>query len=405
MIETKNELEKFITQNWRNVNSYLDAQAQNLELPIYSSVDIRESKNKVAPVDNNIYPAGFNNICTFDLIMASEKFKKFILKNYPEVKTIGIIPESNTKNAFYLDHLATLKSTLEKAGYSVNILSLDQTLFNNVSSLELTSHSEGKVLFQAGAVKNNRIIDLKSEESFDLIILNHDQSSKIEIPWIDIKNPVTPSPFIGWYQRQKTQHFKFYHDVVNNFAKEFGINPSLMEADFDAVDHIDFATKDGLDRLADHVDELLKRLPEHSKVFIKASQGTYGMGIHVVSSGEEVRNLNRKKRNKLDIGKNNIKFSSVLIQEGIETVLKYDEYPAEITIYLIGGESVGGFLRTNTLKGVDDNLNSKGMIFQKFCISEIQENADHKAKEALYSVISRLSTLASGLELAEIKKQ
>ncbi len=66
------------------------------------------------------------------------------------------------------------------------------------------------------------------------------------------------------------------------------------------------------------------------------------------------------------------------------------------------GESVGGFLRTNHLKGSTDNLNSKGMVFQKFCISEIRENADHQSKEAVYSIISRLSTLASGYELKEI---
>ena len=46
---------------------------------------------------------------------------------------------------------------------------------------------------------------------------------------------------------------------------------------------------------------------------------------------------------KMDVGKNNLKFTSVLIQEGVETIVKYDEAPAEVTIYLVNGRSSGGF--------------------------------------------------------------
>lgn len=402
-INTKKELEQFTCKNWKEINNYIDSQTEGIELPIYSSVDIRESKDKFAPVDNNIYPAGFNNLCTFDLVMASEKFKKFIEANYSSVKKIGIIPESNTKNKFYLDHLVTLKNLLVKAGFDIEVISFDQDLFSDEKELDLESNSEGNITFYPADIDANGIIkNTNNNNSYDLVILNHDQSSKINLPWEEITTPITPSPFIGWYQRQKTNHFKFYDQIVQNFSKHFDIDPNLMQAKFKAVQNIDFALKEGLDELGDNVDQLLFELPADSKVFIKASQGTYGMGIHVVQSGTEVRELNRKKRNKMDIGKNKIKFSTVLIQEGIETVLKYDDVPAEVTIYLIGGKGVGGFLRTNPLKGANENLNAKGMVFQKFCISEIQENADHQSKEAVYSTISRLSTLASALELKEI---
>src|SRR3989338_6145422 len=33
------------------------------ELPLYSSVDIRDAGFKIAVVDTNIFPAGFNNLC------------------------------------------------------------------------------------------------------------------------------------------------------------------------------------------------------------------------------------------------------------------------------------------------------------------------------------------------------
>ena len=162
---------------------------------------------------------------------------------------------------------------------------------------------------------------------------------------------------------------------------------------------MDFSSKEGLEPVAKLIDQIIAET-KCDKVFVKADQGTYGMGIHVVSSGEEILSLNRKQRNKLDVGKNKKQFTSVLIQEGVRTVLKWDEMPAEVTIYLVGGKSVGGFMRTNSLKDENSNLNAKGMVFQKFCISEIKENEEHKLKEAVYSVIARLSSIAGGMEMA-----
>ena len=68
--------------------------------------------------------------------------------------------------------------------------------------------------------------------------------------------------------------------------------------------------------------------------------------------------------------------------------------PAEVAIYLVGGIPVGGFLRVNSLKGKNENLNAKGMILKKFCISEIREDNSKKYKEAIYSIIGRISTIA-----------
>ena len=126
------------------------------------------------------------------------------------------------------------------------------------------------------------------------------------------------------------------------------------------------------------------------------------MGISVVSSGEEIKNMNRKIRNKMDIGKNKLKFTSVLIQEGVETVVKFDDAPAEVTIYLINGKSSGGFMRSNPLKGTQANLNAQGMVYQKLCLSDIKQDSDHKIKEVVYSIIARLSTLAASHEMKEL---
>ncbi|MBP9680957.1 MAG: glutamate--cysteine ligase, partial [Bacteriovorax sp.] len=188
-----------------------------------------------------------------------------------------------------------------------------------------------------------------------------------------------------------------------DFAAHFEIDPDLIQAQFRGVDEVDFENKHGLEKLGNAVDDLIRELKPGSKVFVKASQGTYGMGISVVASGNEIINMNRKTRNKMDIGKNSIKFTSLLVQEGVETILKYDDMPAEITIYLLNGKSIGGFMRVNGEKDSMGNLNSRGMIFRKLCMGDVIDSAeDHKTKEAMYSLIARLSTIASAYEIKEV---
>jgi len=403
-IKTKNELETFALQNWNAINKYLNDWQLEVPTPIYSSVDIRESTSKFAAIDHNIYPAGFNNICSLDLEMSSKVFKKAIEKLHPTAKNIGIIPESHTKNTFYLDHLVALRQTLILAGYNVYFTVFDETLFEeNINELPLVSNSGEKLLFYKTKISDGHFVCTgASEVKIDLAILNNDQSLPLKVPWKEIKIPVHPSPEMGWYRRQKNIYFKHYENVCRTFGEYFSIRPELLFASYKPVDGIDFSNKEGFEKLASEIDLLKKELPDQSKIFVKPSQGTYGMGISVVGSGEEILAMNRKERNKMDIGKNHIKFTSVLLQEGVETIITYDGAPAEITIYLVGGQSVGGFMRTNGERGTLSNLNSKGMVFKKFCFTEIEQNADHVQQEVIYSIIARLANLASGHEMKEL---
>lgn len=400
-INTKADLEAFVSQNWNSINEGLDREMADLPTPIYSSVDIRESKNKFAPVDMNMYPAGFNNLCQLDLNASTDHFRKEIKRYGNHINKVAIIPESHTKNLFYLDHLAHLQVALRDAGLEVYLVSLDPQLFNNTDSLTLESHSKFELNLLKGSLNQTGQL-VAGNISFDLGLLNNDQSDPLNVDWAACKTPIHPTPLIGWYRRQKSEHFNFYCEVVTKFCDQYGINPDLLMARFRAIDGVDFSTKEGLEKIGDAIDDLKKGMPQESKVFVKASQGTYGMGISVVSSGEEIISMNRKNRDKMNIGKNKIKFTSVVIQEGVDSILKYDDMAAEIAIYLVGGHPVGGFVRANSQRDSQQNLNSRGMVFKKYCISEIKENNDFQAKEAVYSIVSRLSTLAGSLEIQKV---
>ena len=280
---------------------------------------------------------------------------------------------------------------------------MDSSLFEDESSkVTLETFSKFEIDIYLASIKNSVVNIDCLNKNLEFVLLNNDQSSKISVNWSSITTKLNPSPHLGWFNRHKILHFSCYKKVVEKFCLNFDISPSLLQADFNYAKNINFSTKEGLDELALSVDELKQRIDPEQNVFIKASKGTYGMGIHVVKSSQDVLSLNRKSRNKLDIGKNKIKFSDVIVQEGIETVITYENMPAEVTIYLIGGQSVGGFMRANSQKGFNENLNSKGMVFKKFCISEIRQNRDDVTKEAVYSTIARLSCLAASLETKKL---
>ena len=73
MIQNKNDFDNFTIENWIDINKYIDAEMDNFDIPFYNSVDIRESSTKYAPVDNNLFPAGFNNLCLLDLAASSKQ--------------------------------------------------------------------------------------------------------------------------------------------------------------------------------------------------------------------------------------------------------------------------------------------------------------------------------------------
>lgn len=403
-INTKAEFEAFISHHWNAVNQHLDEEMDKIPTPIYSSVDIRESKDKFAPVDMNIYPAGFNNLCQLDLDASTKIFRQTINKHFEGAKKIVLIPESHTKNLFYLDHLAHLQITLRDAGFEVLLATFDENLFPSGNNVTLTSHSKFELnLFKAKLNGEGKIT--ANDVVFDLAILNNDQSDPLPVDWDACQTPVIPTPKIGWFRRQKSEHFNFYKEVVKDFSTKYSINPQLIMADYRAIEGVDFSTKDGLEDIGKNIDEMLSQLAPGSKIFVKASQGTYGMGISVVSSGKEIVEMNRKNRDKMNIGKNKIKFTSVVLQEGVDSIMKYDNMAAEVAIYLVGGKPTGGFVRANSEKDNQANLNSKGMVFRRYCISEIRQDNDYQVKEAVYSVIARLSTIAGALEIQKINQE
>src|SRR3989338_9808434 len=91
------------------IHRWLASHEKAGNIPLYSSVDIRDSGLKTAVVDTNLFPAGFNNLCEHGLADAVKFFKDAILKRVPHCQNILIVAEEHTRNTWYLENIRILE--------------------------------------------------------------------------------------------------------------------------------------------------------------------------------------------------------------------------------------------------------------------------------------------------------
>ena len=396
--------------------------------PFYCSVDLRDSGYKIAPVDSNLYPAGFNNICPEDIRHASPVFRAQIEalvsrlgKSIPE--KILILPEAHTHNAYYIENLVILSEIITNAGFETIIGWYDESAMQheNTQPVALRSESGKELKAYPINIANEKL--MAADFVPDLVLLTNDFSSGYPAALDKVSQPIVPSHRLGWHSRKKSGHFSHYNKLAAEFCAVLDLDPWILQIDSEEVSPVNFNEEKGLDRVIEATERVLDRMKKAYAerniktkpfAFIKNNTGTYGIGIMVVYSGDELKQTNSRIRNKMSIGKNRLPIDSVIVQEGIPTATMVNRLAAEPVIYLCGCELVGGFLRTHAKKGIDENLNSPGMVFRKLCMSdlfspdnydstqEIPPDTDQNTEpvlELVYGSIARVSALATGMEL------
>jgi glutamate--cysteine ligase len=424
--KAKKLLAEKIQKNQRKISEWYMNHARLAPPPFYCSVDLRDSGHKVVPVDSNLYPAGFNNICPEDLRTAPSVLKAQLDAHFSRIgkssqtQKILIVPESHTTNLYYIENLFYLNQIIKNAGFETQIGWYGPLPEGAELPLVLKSATGKEVQARPFIVKGNQIVIESSDGDFrpDLILLNNDFSSGYPKIFDGISQPIVPSHTLGWHSRKKSEHFKYYNELAGELAEILEIDPWTLQIDTEEVSPVNFNEDEGIEKVAEAADRILKRTQaaydKHKVdakpfVFVKNNSGTYGMGIMVVHSADELRQMNRRTKNKMSTGKNKLAISSVAVQEGVPTATLVDRLAAEPVIYLMGCELIGGFLRTNTEKGAEDNLNSQGMVFKMLCMSDLRElekdPEDDETKklpvlEMIYGAVARVSALATGRELA-----
>lgn len=409
-----NHVERIILSQVASIEAWFRLKWQETPPPLTSSVDLRQAGYKLAPVDTNLFPAGFNNLNPEFLPLCIQAAQSALMDNLPDCTKILILPESHTRNLHYLQSLSVLRDIFSKAGFRVRIGSLDETL---TKPTEVTAHNGEKIVLEP----ISRIQDQVGFADYTpcLLLLNNDLSSGVPAILQGIKQPICPTTQLGWASRLKSSHFQCYQEIAEEFSHVIDLDPWFINPLFSAVDGIDFMTQEGLEELAAAVDKLLAAVEEKYQrykikeapfVAVKADNGTYGMSVMMVRQGAELLQLNRKQRSKMAVGKGGQKVTRVLIQEG---VYSYESMPddavAEPVVYMIGQYVVGGFYRVHRGRGKDDNLNSPGMHFEPLAFAHACNlpcnelgAVDIPNRFYAYGVIARLAALAAAREIAAI---
>lgn len=406
------ELEQRFLENSTTIEHWLRGQWQEHTPPFYSSCDLRNSGFKLAPVDTNLFPGGFNNLNPAFLPLCVQAAMSAIEKICPEARSILLIPENHTRNQFYLQNVAKLATILRMTGLNVRIGSL----LPEITAPTRVDLPNGEYLLLEPLRRSGNRLGVEGCDPC-AILLNNDLSAGIPeiLQGLD-EQYVLPPVHAAWAVRRKSNHFAAYDQVANDFAATIGIDPWRINPAFSVCNNIDFHDRQGEECLKANVDAVLDIVREKYReygidetpyVVVKADAGTYGMGVMTVKDASEVTGLNRKQRNKMSVVKEGLEVSEVLIQEGVHTFETVRDAVAEPVIYLIDRYVVGGFYRVHTTRGKDENLNAPGMHFEPLAFTTGCNLPDYNCCDPdappnrfyAYGVVGRLACLAAAIEL------
>ncbi len=408
-----NELEQRILESLPAIERWFRLEWMEHTPPFYTSVDVRNAGFKLAPVDTNLFPGGFNNLTVEMLPLAVQAAMAAIEKICPEAKNLLLIPEAPAPNTFYLANVQRLVQVFHQAGLNVRLGTLDESITRPTE----VGLPDGSSLTIEPLLRTRGRLGLKD---FDpcTILLNNDLA--VGVPRVLqglYEQYLLPPLHAGWHARRKTNHFHAYEEVAKKFAKLLGMDPWLInpmytrcrQADYAAVGSAEECLMTNAETLLGKIRRKYKEYGIQEKPFIivKADAGTHGMGIMTVRDPKELSDVGRHARRRGVGGEDGASLPEVILQEGVPTHERVNEAVAEPVVYMIDRYVVGGFYRVNAERGVDENLNSPGARFVPLAFAEHNQLPRPGAKPGasapnrfyMYGVIARLAMVAASYEL------
>lgn len=395
-------LQNKILSSLNRINEWIESEER--EIPLFMSADIRDAGFKIASIDANLYPAGFNNLHPeFHALAAGELAGALSRYGVKAGSRLLIVSEEHTRNLFYLENIHALRTILGRAGYECEAT----TQF----PLEGETYSAGQILLSSAKGNALQVMDPAQAEKrigeFAAIVMNHDSSAGTA-EWLkQVQLPVLPPWQAGWHSRSKARHFAHYRQLMAEFAKIIGVDPWFFGALDAHITDTDINSDSARSAIAAKAETLLReiqakydeyQIQEKPFVFLKSDHGTYGMAMLSFDSAAEIMDINRKEKNKLFKGKSSVVVKDYLLQEGVPTVVQTDNFFAESVVMLANNRFIGQFARVNEQKDARQSLNSTGMYFKPLTPAECENSETRVA-----TVITRIAGLALQREICELK--
>ncbi|QHI98687.1 glutamate--cysteine ligase [Xylophilus rhododendri] len=406
-----NELEQRILDSTPAIERWFRLEWMEHTPPFYSSVDVRNAGFKLAPVDTNLFPGGWNRLSPQMQPLAVQAAMAAIEKICPEARNLLLIPE-NHGDPDYLENVAQLSRIFHAAGLNVRVGSVDPEI-KDVTMLTLAS---GEQLRLEPVVRNGGRL---ATRHFDpcTILLNNDLSQGAPGILEELHEQyLLPPLHAGWSVRRKSRHFQSYEEVSKRFGKMLGIDPWLVNPLFENAGEVDFASGRGMEALAQSVNTLLTRVRRKYKEYginekafavVKTDNGTGGIGVMTVHDARDLESLSERARQKMSSGKDGQTVHDIIVQEGVPTYEHVGKANAEPVVYMMDRYVVGGFYRVHGERGADENLSGPGASAvpldyddsARLTAPGAKGSAEAPNRFYMYGVIGRLAMLSASYEL------
>jgi glutamate--cysteine ligase len=403
-----NELEQRVLDSMPAIERWFRLEWMEHTPPFYSSVDVRNAGFKLAPVDTNLFPGGWNNLTPPMLPLAVQAAMAAIEKICPEARNLLLIPENKASSTFYLSNVAQLQRIFHMAGLNVRIGSIDPAI-KKTTTIELPN---GESVTLEPVIRGKRRIGVKD---FDpcTILLNNDLSAGVPGILEDLHEQyLLPPLHAGWATRRKSKHFKCYEEVAKRLGKLLGVDPWLINPMFERCGEVDLNAGVGMECLSTNVDALLGKIRRKYKeygikekpfVVVKADNGSHGMGIITVRDAKDLAALTERAQAQNP----GAPACDILVQEGVLTKERMNDAVAEPVVYMMDRYVVGGFYRIHADRGIDENLNAPGSSYVPLAFEQsthlpqpgVKPGASAPNRFYMYGVVGRLAMLAASYEL------
>ncbi len=407
-----NELEQRVLDSMPAIERWFRLEWMEHTPPFYSSVDLRNAGFKLAPVDTNLYPAGWNNLSPEMLPLAVQAAMAAIEKICPEARNLLVIPENHSDNTFYLSSVAQLRRIFQMAGLNVRLGSIDPAI-KKITSVSLP---EGESITLEPVIRSKRRLGVKD---FDpcTILLNNDLRAGVPGILEDIHEQYLLPPLqAGWTTRRRSVHFKCYEEVAKRMGKLLGVDPWLINPWFEKCGDADLAQADGMEGLRTRVDALLTKIRRKYKeygikekpfVVVKTDNGVHDRDILTLHEGKDLATLSQILRRQVAATGAAATSHQILLQEGVLTQERMHDAVAEPVVYMMDRYVVGGFYRVHAQGAGDENQKAPGSSYVPLAFAQgahlpqpgMKPGASAPNRFYMYGVVARLAMLAASYEL------
>ena len=413
-----NELEQRIIDSMPATERWFRLEWMEHTPAFYCAVDVRNAGFKLAPVETDLYPRGWNHLSEATLPLAVQAAQAVIEKTCPEARNLLLIPENRAQhNPSYLNNLAQLIRIFRMAGLNVRVGSISNEIKEPTRiPLQQGDALSDSVLLEP-VIRTERRIGLQDFDPCTVLVNNDLSAGAPGILEELYEQYVLPPVHAGWHVRRRSRHLACYEEVAKRFGKMLGIDHWLITPLFGSCEAVDVQSAQSMEQLRNHVEALLGRIRRKYKEYgiqekpfveIKADNSASGTQIMAVESAadlDDLANRNPAAYERLQAAANGPRATDLLLQEGVQTSERMHDAAVEPVVYMMDRYVVGGAYRVPTEVATFDERNNAQYVPLTFDQSSqlpepgVKPGASGPNRFYMYGVLARLAMLAASYEL------